>query len=65
MSSITITLTDDRMRELQKLAQDAKIPPEELLRVRVEQWLSGPSQDFLKAAQYVVNKNVELYRRLA
>jgi hypothetical protein len=65
MSSITIQLPDDRMRQLQKLAQEAKLPPEELLRARIDEWLSGPSQDFLRAAHYVLKKNEEIYRRLA
>ena len=65
MSNITIQLPDERMQQLQKLAQEANVPPEELLRGRVEEWLSGPSQDFLKAAHYVLKKNEELYRRLA
>ena len=65
MNTVTIRLADERMKQLEKLAQDAKLPPEELLRARVEQWLSEPTQDFLKAAQTVVKKNEELYRRLA
>ncbi len=65
MSNITIQLPDERMQQLQKLAHDAKLPPEELLRVRVEEWLRGPSEDFVRAAQYVLRKNEELYRRLA
>jgi antitoxin FitA len=65
MSTITIQLPDDRMHRLQELAKEAKLPPEELLRARVEEWLDGPSQNFLKAAQYVLKKNEELYRRLA
>ncbi|MSQ97230.1 MAG: ribbon-helix-helix protein, CopG family [Gemmataceae bacterium] len=65
MSNITIQLPDDRMKQLEKLAQEAKVPAEELLRARVENWLTEPSQDFLKAAQYVLKKNEELYRRLA
>ncbi len=65
MSNITIELPDERMRQLQELAQEAKVPPEELLRARVEEWLTGPSQDFEKAAKYVLKKNEELYRRLA
>ena len=65
MSNITIQLPDDRMQQLHKLATEAKVPPEELLRARVEEWLSAPTQDFLKAAAYVLKKNEELYRRLA
>jgi hypothetical protein len=65
MSTITIQLPDERMQQLQQLALDAKVPAEELLRAQVEAWLSAPKQDFLKAAQYVLTKNEELYRRLA
>lgn len=64
MSNVTIQLSDDRMRDLQSLAKDANVPVEELLRARVEEWLSA-KQDFLKAATYVLKKNEELYRRLA
>ncbi len=53
------------MLELQRLAQEANVPVEELLRARVVEWLSGPKQDFLKAANYVLKKNEELYSRLA
>ena len=60
MSNITIQLPDERMQQLQKLAQEANVPPEELLRARVEAWLNAPSADFLKAAQYVLKKNEEL-----
>jgi predicted transcriptional regulator len=40
MSTVTIQLPDDRMKQLEKLAQDAQVPAEELLRARVEQWLN-------------------------
>ena len=65
MTSITIELSEDRMKHLQQLAAEAKMPPEELLRGRVEEWLSGPSKEFLQAAPYVLQKNAALYRRLA
>jgi len=65
MSSITIELPDERMRQLQKLALDANVSPEDLVRVRVEEWLNAPSGEFLKVAEYVLKKNQELYRRLA
>ncbi|MBI1832051.1 MAG: ribbon-helix-helix protein, CopG family [Planctomycetes bacterium] len=65
MSNITIQLPDDRMRQLEELAAEAKVSPEDLLRARVEEWLSGSSQDFLQAAGYVLKKNKDLYRRIA
>jgi hypothetical protein len=65
MSNITIELPDERMRQLQKLAQEANVSPEDLLRSRVEEWLATPSPEFLRVANYVLKKNEELYRRLA
>ncbi len=65
MSTITVQLPDDRMQALQKLAQEAKVQPEVLLQARVEEWLSEPAQDFLRAARYVLTKNQDLYRKLA
>lgn len=65
MSNITIQLPDERMQQLEKLAYEANLPPEDLLRARVEEWLKEPSQDFLKAARFVLKKNEDLYRRMA
>jgi hypothetical protein len=65
MSTITITLSDERLQMLTELAKEAKIPPEELVRKSVEEWLSRTKGDFVKAANYVLDKNVELYRRLS
>ena len=65
MSTITIQLSDERLLRLQELAKEAKIAPEELVRASVEEWLSRPKEDFARAANYVLRKNAELYRRLA
>jgi predicted transcriptional regulator len=46
MSTVTIQLPDDRMKQLEKLAQDAQVPAEELLRARVEQWLMSRRRSF-------------------
>ena len=65
MNAITIELTDDRMNRLNRLAEAAHVAPDQLLRARVEDWLSAPPEDFLNAAQYVLKKNEDLYKRLA
>jgi len=41
------------------------MPPEEFLRRRVEQLLDRPDAQFQKAADHLLQKNAELYRRLA
>lgn len=65
MASITIDLPDSQFQKLQELARVHGIPPEALLRASIEDWLSSPKSDFTQAAEYVLNKNAELYRRLA
>ncbi len=65
MSTITIPLPDDRLERLRVLAKEAGVTPEELARASLEDWLRRPREDFLQAARYVLEKNAELYRRLA
>jgi len=65
MKSITIPLSDERAAQLRVWAEEAGLPPEEFLRRRVEQLLDRPDQQFQKAADHLLQKNAELYRRLA
>lgn len=65
MVTITVTLSEDRLKKLQGLAKQYHIAPEELLRVSVEELLARPQADFQKALGYVLKKNKELYQRLA
>jgi len=65
MITITVTLSEDRLQKLQELAKQFRIAPEELLRVSVEELIARPQADFQKALAYVLEKNKELYKRLA
>ncbi len=65
MSTLTVPLSDENLRQLQQLATEAKSTPEELIRACVEEWLKRSKPDFAAAANYVLRKNAELYRRLA
>jgi hypothetical protein len=65
MTTITIPLSDERAAQLRLWADEAGLPPEEFLRRRVEQMLDQPDDQFQKAAEYLLEKNAELYRRLA
>jgi antitoxin FitA len=65
MTMITIPLSEERLAQLRILAEQAGLPPEEFLRRRVEQLLDQPDEQFRQAAAYVLQKNAELYRRLA
>jgi hypothetical protein len=65
MSTFTIDLPEEQARRLHDLAREAGILPEELLRAGVEEWLCRSDRKFAEAAEYILNKNRELYRRLA
>jgi antitoxin FitA len=65
MASITIDISDQHLQKLQQLARDNQVSPEDLLRVNIEDWLARHQDEFTQAADYVLKKNAELYRRLA
>jgi len=65
MQTITITLSDDCLAQLQALAVRFGVHPEDLVRVSVEELLTRPEDAFQHAVQYVLEKNADLYRRLA
>ena len=65
MDVFTVSLPETQAQRLRELAREAGVSPEQLLRVSVEEWLSRPGRDFAEAAAYVLQKNQELYRRLA
>jgi hypothetical protein len=65
MTMISISLSDERMVQLQTLARQAGLSAEEFLRRHVELILDRPDEHFQNAAAYLLVKNAELYRRLA
>ena len=65
MASITIDLSDPQFQKLQDLAKAHEIPVEVLLKSSLEDWLNSQKNEFVDAADYVLNKNDQLYKRLA
>jgi hypothetical protein len=65
MSAITITLPDERLMALKEIATNLGVSPEELVRLSVEELLAGPDDAFQQAVDRVLQKNEELYKRLA
>jgi predicted transcriptional regulator len=65
MTSITITLPDDRLAKLREIAARLHVTPEDLARVGIEELLTRPDETYKQVAEYVLKKNSELYRRLA
>ncbi|MDJ0734508.1 MAG: DNA-binding protein [Nostocaceae cyanobacterium] len=65
MASITIELSDSQFQKLQDLGKAHGIPLEVLLKSSLEDWLNSQKSEFVDAADYVLNKNAQLYKRLA
>jgi hypothetical protein len=65
MTTVTIPVSDGRFERLRSLAQQAGVSPEEFLKRRVEFLLDQPDEEFKAITEIILEKNRELYRRLA
>ena len=65
MAEITISISEERLEQLRRIAIEAGTSAEDLVRASLENWLRQPREDFTEAAQRILQKNAELYRRLA
>jgi predicted transcriptional regulator len=65
MTTFTITLPDERVKELKQIAERFRVAPEELVRASLEDLLTRPLDEFQKALERVLSKNADLYKRLA
>jgi len=65
MATIRIDLTEQQLTKLQELAEALKISVEDLARLGIQQTILTEDQAFLEAANRVISKNQEIYRRLA
>ena len=62
---IPINLSDSQFQKLQDLAKAHGIALEALFKSSLEDWLNSQESEFVDAADYVLKKNAELYKRLA
>jgi hypothetical protein len=65
METIEIQLAEQTAANLHKAANKLGVTVEELLQAIVEEKLARLDEDFLSATNYILEKNKELYRRLA
>jgi len=65
MNTITITLAEDRFNKLKELALNFGVAPEDLARAGIEDLLTRPDESFQQALDNLLNKNADLYKRLA
>ncbi|QQS49514.1 MAG: DNA-binding protein [Acidobacteriota bacterium] len=65
METLEVKLKDQTAARLEAAAERLGLTPEQLLEISIEEKLARLDKDFLDAAQYVLDKNAELYDRLA
>ena len=65
MSTITIPLPEERLAELIRLAEQLGVAPEQLAREGIESMIRTRRERFRETADFLLEKNRELYRRLA
>jgi antitoxin FitA len=65
MQTIEIQLPEQIAAKLMETAERLGVTVEYLLQASVEEKLARLDEDFLSAANYVLEKNAELYQRLA
>lgn len=64
MSTVTLSLPEDKAAQLTRAAEQLGVTVEELLQRITDDFLSR-QVEFAAASEYVLQKNAELYRRLA
>lgn len=62
--TFAIELTDEQVRLLGERAVELGVSAERLAAAAVVDLITKPQDDYLHAAEYVLTKNEELYRRL-
>ena len=63
--SISLNLDDEQSARLEERARQLGVDAGELAKAAVNDLLTRPSDDFDRAAKFVLEKNRELYRRLS
>jgi hypothetical protein len=62
---ISVELTESQRAALAATAERLNVAPDDLAAAAVRDLLANPGEDFTRAADRVLEKNRELYRRLA
>jgi len=65
MTTLSISISEERLQKLKAVAARYKVEPEELIQISIDELINQPEQAVLDAIEYVLHKNADLYRRLA
>ena len=63
--SISLELDGEQSERLAERARELGVDPRELAKAAVNDLLNRSGEDFDRAAEFVLDKNRELYRRLS
>lgn len=62
---LSLDLTESQTEKLDSTAKRLGVPKEELAKAALNDLLDKPQEDFESAAQQVLSKNEDLYKRLS
>jgi antitoxin FitA len=65
MSTFSVTLERDRATKLEKIAKSLGLTVEDIIQLSIEDLISRSDHSFTDAMNYILEKNKELYKRLA
>ena len=65
MATVKVSLSDDEMWRLEELSKREGLTVEQMVRLGIHDFISQPDEAFRVSAKRVMEKNAELYRRLA
>lgn len=65
MNSLTVNISDLTYQKIEQLAKDKGISCEKLLIDKINDWLTESEDDLEEVINYVLDKNQELYQKLA
>ncbi len=62
---ILLELDEEQSQRLERVARELKVDARELAKAAINDFVSRPADDFDRAVRHVLDKNLELYRRLS
>ncbi|MBH0199412.1 MAG: ribbon-helix-helix protein, CopG family [Nitrospira sp.] len=65
MTTITVSLSDEEMHQLEELSKREGLTVEQMVRLGINDFIGLPDDAFCAAAKRAMDKNAELYRRLS
>ncbi|MBI2433004.1 MAG: DNA-binding protein [Candidatus Hydrogenedentes bacterium] len=65
MQTLAVPISEEQFEQLQRRAEELRVSPETLAQAGIADFLAVPDDTFTAAADQILARNAELYRRLA